>query len=107
MSPARVVSAAGAGSRQGPRPTDGPAKTGQWRMRSGLRAAETSAMLEIPATVPRPQRTTGIGGAPTPPTLPRSMRLLLARARTEERRRIARDLHDGAQQRLVHTVLAL
>jgi signal transduction histidine kinase len=35
------------------------------------------------------------------------MRLLLARARTEERRRIARDLHDGAQQRLVHTVLAL
>jgi signal transduction histidine kinase len=33
--------------------------------------------------------------------------LLLARARAEERRRIARDLHDGAQQRLVHTILAL
>jgi signal transduction histidine kinase len=39
--------------------------------------------------------------------LSRSMRLLLARTRTEERRRIARDLHDGAQQRLVRTILAL
>jgi signal transduction histidine kinase len=35
------------------------------------------------------------------------MRLLFAHARTEERRRIARDLHDGAQQRLVPAVLAL
>ena len=31
----------------------------------------------------------------------------LASAAHEERRRVARDLHDGAQQRLVHTVLTL
>jgi signal transduction histidine kinase len=31
----------------------------------------------------------------------------LAAASVEERRRVVRDLHDGAQQRLVHTVIAL
>jgi signal transduction histidine kinase len=57
-------------------------------------------MLEPVVTplVPRLHRTSGIE---------RCVHLLLSQARAEERRRIARDLHDGAQQRLVHTILAL
>jgi signal transduction histidine kinase len=59
-------------------------------------------MLESAATAvaPRPDR-------PASSPLSRFVLLLLADARAEERRRIARDLHDGAQQRLVHTILAL
>jgi signal transduction histidine kinase len=65
-------------------------------------------MLEIAATlfVPRSQGTPGFEGRSVAP-LSRCLRLVRARARAEERRRIARDLHDGAQQRLVHTMLAL
>jgi signal transduction histidine kinase len=57
-------------------------------------------MLE-PAVTPLAPRFHRTSGAE------RCVHLLLARARAEERRRIARDLHDGAQQRLVHTILAL
>jgi signal transduction histidine kinase len=66
-------------------------------------------MLEPAATAvaPRPARTPAVEGGPAPSPLSRLLRLLLSRARVEERRRIARDLHDGAQQRLVHTILAL
>ena len=66
-------------------------------------------MLEptVTALAPRPHRTSVIEGCAAASTLSRFLRLLLARARAEERRRIARDLHDGAQQRLVHTILAL
>jgi signal transduction histidine kinase len=64
---------------------------------------ETAATVLVPPTDRRP----GIEGRATTSTLSRCLRLLLARARTEERRRIARDLHDGAQERLVHTILAL
>ena len=34
-------------------------------------------------------------------------RARIAAAADEERRRVVRDLHDGAQQRLVHTILKL
>jgi signal transduction histidine kinase len=66
-------------------------------------------MLELAVTVfaPRPQRTSVVEGLAATSTLSRCLDLLLARARAEERRRIARDLHDGAQQRLVNSVLAL
>ncbi len=66
-------------------------------------------MLEIaaPQAAPQTPSTHGLERRAAPSTLSRCLRLLLARARAEERRRIARDLHDGAQQRLVHTVLAL
>jgi signal transduction histidine kinase len=66
-------------------------------------------MLENATTVlvPRTERRPGIGGRAPTSTLSRCLRLLLARARIDERRRVARDLHDGAQQRLVLTVLAL
>jgi signal transduction histidine kinase len=66
-------------------------------------------MLEIPATVlvPPTERRPGVEGRTTTSALSRCLRLLLARTRIEERRRIARDLHDGAQERLVHTILAL
>jgi signal transduction histidine kinase len=66
-------------------------------------------MLEpaVMALAPRPQRSSAGEGRAALSTLSRFLRLLLARARAEERRRIARDLHDGAQQRLVHTILAL
>jgi signal transduction histidine kinase len=66
-------------------------------------------MLELAVTVfaPRPQRTSVVEGLAATPTFSRCLRLLLAHTRAEERRRIARDLHDGAQQRLVSTVLAL
>src|SRR4051794_37259514 len=76
------------------------AKTGQWRMRSAGARADTRRMLEPAVTplAPRLHRTSRFD---------RCIHQLLARARAEERRRIARDLHDGAQQRLVHTILAL
>ena len=66
-------------------------------------------MLEpaVTALAPRPHGMSVIEGCAAPSTLSRFLRLLLARARAEERRRIARDLHDGAQQRLVHTIVAL
>jgi signal transduction histidine kinase len=66
-------------------------------------------MLEPAVTVGAPpqRRTWVAAGGTATSALPRCLRLLLARARAEERRRVARDLHDGAQQRLVHTVLAL
>jgi signal transduction histidine kinase len=66
-------------------------------------------MLELAVTVcaPRSQRTSVVEGLAATPTLSRCLCLLLAQARAEERRRIARDLHDGAQQRLVSTVMAL
>jgi len=59
-------------------------------------------MLEPAATAvaPRPDGSASSSRSHSP-------QLLLARARAEERRRIARDLHDGAQQRLVHTIVAL
>jgi signal transduction histidine kinase len=66
-------------------------------------------MPELAVTV-RASRTVGIpvvAGPFVASALSRCLRLLLARAQAEERERIARDLHDGAQQRLVHTVLAL
>jgi hypothetical protein len=57
-------------------------------------------MLEIASKVfvPRPQRTPGVEGRAVAPTPSRCLCLLWARARAEERRRIARDLHDGAQR---------
>jgi signal transduction histidine kinase len=66
-------------------------------------------MLELVATVfdPLRSRTSVADGHTVASALARGLHLLLARARAEERRRIARDLHDGAQHRLVHTVLAL
>jgi signal transduction histidine kinase len=36
-----------------------------------------------------------------------ALRARIAAAADEERRRVVRDLHDGAQQRLVHTIIAL
>jgi hypothetical protein len=59
-------------------------------------------MLELAVTVfaSRPQRTSVAEGLAATSTLSRCLRLLLAQARAEERRRIARDLHDGAQQRV-------
>jgi signal transduction histidine kinase len=41
----------------------------------------------------------------TQPTTHMTARIVAAR--DDERRRVVRDLHDGAQQRLVHTVLTL
>jgi signal transduction histidine kinase len=66
-------------------------------------------MLEpaVTALAPRPHRTSVIEGCAASWTLSRFLRPLLEHARAEARRRIARDLHDGAQQRLVHTILAL
>jgi signal transduction histidine kinase len=52
------------------------------------------------------QKTPVIEGRAASSTLSRFLSLL-TRARAEERRRITRDLHDGAQQRLVHTIVAL
>jgi signal transduction histidine kinase len=63
-------------------------------------------MLEPAVTAAAP-RTSVVEGGAASSMLSRFLRLLLARARAEERRRIARDLHDGAQQRLVHTIVAL
>jgi signal transduction histidine kinase len=57
-------------------------------------------MLEPAVTPLAPRLHTASG-------IERCVHLLLAQARAEERRRIARDLRDGAQQRLVHTILAL
>lgn len=37
----------------------------------------------------------------------REARVRILAAADEERRQVARDLHDGAQQRLVHTILTL
>jgi signal transduction histidine kinase len=59
-------------------------------------------MLESAATAVAPPP-----DSPASSPLSRFVRLLLADARAEERRRIARDLHDGAQQRLVHTIIML
>ncbi len=61
----------------------------------------------VTASAPRPRKTSLVEGRAASSRLSRSLRLVLARARVEERRRIARDLHDGAQQRLVHTIVAL
>jgi signal transduction histidine kinase len=66
-------------------------------------------MPELAVTV-RASRTPGtpvVAGRSVASALSRCLRLFLLRAQAEERERIARDLHDGAQQRLVHTVLAL
>ena len=77
-------------------------------MRSAGARGETRSMLQpaVTALAPRPRKTPAAEGRAVS-TLSRFLRMLLARARADERRRIARDLHDGAQQRLVHTVLAL
>ena len=78
-------------------------------MRSAGARGTLRRMLEPAVTVTRPAapedvRRRGLRGAVDARALPAPA---AGARRAEERRRIARDLHDGAQQRLVHTIVAL